>query len=114
MTREELHGAIVDILCTGWDGSDGARVGPEGRADEIIKMLDKEAIVIPMPKVAPLGVPVNKAEYVQEVWDAFVKPDQDTGLPQSVEMRVLMAILRAVHKGLEDVNSPPADQTEKP
>lgn len=31
---------------------------------------------------------------VREVWDTFVKPDQDADLPQSAEMRVLMAILR--------------------
>lgn len=56
----------------------------------------------PVPIVAPLGTALDKPEYVQEVWDAFVKPDQDSGLPQSVEMRMLMAILRAVHKGLSD------------
>lgn len=37
---------------------------------------------------------------VQEVWDVFVKPDQDAGNVQSGEMRVLMAILRATYEGL--------------
>ena len=59
-------------------------------------------ITIPVPSVAPLGIPVDSPEAVREVWDAFVKPEQDAGIPQSVEMRVLMAILRAVHAGLSD------------
>lgn len=44
-------------------------------------------------KVRPLNFDVTPG-MVQEVWDCFVKPDQDAGLPQSAEMRVLMAILR--------------------
>jgi hypothetical protein len=53
-------------------------------------------IKVPMPTVAPLMYEMTK-EGVREVWDAFVKPDQDSGMPQSVEMRLLMAILRAVN-----------------
>lgn len=48
-------------------------------------------------QIAPLGGYLKRA-YVQEVWDTFVKPDQDAGLPQSAEMRVLMAILRTMYK----------------
>lgn len=59
-------------------------------------------ITIPTPQLAPFGLPITDPESVQEVWDAFVKPEQDAGIPQSVEMRALMAILRAVHKGLSD------------
>jgi hypothetical protein len=59
-------------------------------------------ITIPTPLVAPFGVELNKPEYVQEVWDAFVKPHQDSRMPPSTEMRMLMAILRAVYKGLEE------------
>jgi hypothetical protein len=59
-------------------------------------------MTIPVPVVAPFGSLIDKPEYVQEVWDAFVKPDQDAGVPQSAEMHLLMAILRAVHKGLSD------------
>lgn len=63
--------------------------------------MDK-TIIIPVPEVAPFGSLLDKPEYVQEVWDAFVKPDQDAGIPQSSEMRMLMAILRAVYTGLQD------------
>lgn len=64
--------------------------------------MSAKTIQIPMPQVAPLGIPVT-ADAVQEVWDAFVAPSQrDDSPPQSVEMRCLMAILRAVHRGLED------------
>jgi hypothetical protein len=56
-------------------------------------------VTMPVPTVAPLGFEVT-APMVQDVWDTFVKPDQDAGGPQSGEMRVLMGILRAVYVGL--------------
>lgn len=57
------------------------------------------AFTAPIPTVRPLGYEVT-AEMVQEVWDAYIKPGQDAGMPQSVEERVLMAILRSVYAGL--------------
>jgi hypothetical protein len=60
-----------------------------------------------VPLVAPFGTRIDRPEYVQEVWDAFVKPEQDAGLPPSVEMRLLMAILRAMHKGLSSATAIP-------
>ena len=57
-----------------------------------------KTINMPIPVAAPLGVEVLP-EHAKEVWDAFVKPDQEAGLSQSVEMRMLMAILRAFHQG---------------
>lgn len=59
-------------------------------------------VTIPVPLVAPVGWELDDPNIVQEVWDAFVKPEQDAGTPQSGEMRCLMAILRAVYKGLAD------------
>lgn len=53
----------------------------------------------PVPLVAPIGIEVTP-EMVREVWDTFVKPDQDAGNLQSSEMRTLMAILRATYEGL--------------
>lgn len=64
------------------------------------------AISIPVPMVAPFGALITRPETVQEVWDAFVKPEQDAGTPQSIEMRLLMAILRAVYQGLTDADLP--------
>ena len=56
---------------------------------------------LPQPLIAPLGVKVTPA-MVQEVWDTFVKPTQSNDAPpQSIEMRALMGILRAVHAALE-------------
>lgn len=66
---------------------------------------EPETITIPVPTLAPFGLPITEPESVQEVWDAFVKPEQDAGIPQSVEMRALMAILRAVHKGMTDAQA---------
>lgn len=63
---------------------------------------DRPVITIPVPMVAPMGISINSRAAVQEVWDAFVKPDQEAGNIQSVEMRMLMAILRAVYEGMED------------
>lgn len=60
----------------------------------------RPTLTIPVPVVAPFGSLLDKPEYVQEVWDAFVKPDQEALIPPSVEMRLLMAILRAVYEGL--------------
>lgn len=62
---------------------------------------EHQTVTIPMPLVLPFGSPITPGA-VQDVWDAFVKPDQDAELPQSVEMRILMAILRAVYAGLEE------------
>ena len=59
-----------------------------------------ETVAIALPLVRPLAMPVDKPEYVTEVWDAFVKPEQDAEIPPSVEMRMLMAILRSVYDGL--------------
>ena len=53
----------------------------------------------PVPQVAPTGFEVTPG-MVRDVWDTFVKPDQDAGNLQSAEMRVLMAILRATYEGL--------------
>lgn len=55
-------------------------------------------IEMPVPAARPFGVEVLP-EHAQEVWDAFVLPDQATEMPQSVEMRMLMAILRAFAQG---------------
>jgi hypothetical protein len=64
-----------------------------------------ETVTIPVPQLAPFGEPINNPDVVQEVWDTFVKPSQDAGELQSIEMRALMAILRAVHKGLQDAQA---------
>ena len=56
-------------------------------------------VVIPVPTVVPTGVEVD-ALGVQMVWDEFVKRQQASGNPQSIEERYLMAILRAVNVGL--------------
>lgn len=74
-----------------------AEVGPLGRPKLGI---EGGHLTIPLPLVAPLGIPVDKPEYVQEVWDAFVKPEQEARTPQSSEMRMLMAILRSLYRGL--------------
>ncbi|AYR01056.1 DnaQ-like DNA polymerase III subunit [Arthrobacter phage Isolde] len=63
---------------------------------EHITNLRTDAAVPFAPKVAPFGWDVGP-ESVQEVWDTFVKPDQDSDKPQSAEMRALMAILRAAY-----------------
>lgn len=58
--------------------------------------------VLNQPLVAPFGVAVSQ-EAVKDVWDAFVKPEQEKGEPQSVEMRVLMGILRSVYDALPTI-----------
>ena len=62
-------------------------------------------ITIPIPKMAPFGIEIDEPKYVQEVWDAFIKPGQDAGMPQSIEERALMGILRAVYAGMADDGS---------
>lgn len=60
--------------------------------------MNDRTIEIPMPEVAPTGWVVDSAEAVHEVWD-MVMAEQD-GRVQSIEDRMLMAILRSVHEGL--------------
>lgn len=52
-----------------------------------------------VPRVLPLGIEVDR-DAVREVWDTFVKPIQERGDLQSVEDRILMAILRSVYAAL--------------
>ena len=61
--------------------------------------MSENTVNITVPTIAPMGVEVTPG-IVREVWDTFVKPDQDAGNLQSGEMRALMAILRAVYEGL--------------
>lgn len=69
-------------------------------------------MTIPVPQLLPLGIPLNSASTVQDVWDAFVKPGQDAGMPQSIEMRSLMAILRAVAAPLHEPDDAPTQAAE--
>ena len=71
-----------------------------------------EIVTIPHPHTAPFGVYITAAG-LKEVWDAFVIPHQEADLPQSVEMRTLMGVLRAVHHGLEQKESKQNTTTEK-
>lgn len=65
------------------------------------------------PTFAPFGVEVT-APMVHEVWDVFVKPAQsDDAPPQSVEMRVLMGILRWTHDQLSSGPCAGCDVTPK-
>jgi hypothetical protein len=61
-----------------------------------------EMMVIPVPLVMPLGWPLKSKKVVEEVWDVFVKPEQERGNPPSIEMRCLVAILRAVWEGMPE------------
>ena len=67
---------------------------------------DRKMLTIPHPTVRPLGQEVSRDE-VRAVWDTWVKPAQDSGEIQSIEDRILMAILRAVYEGL------PATESER-
>ena len=64
-------------------------------------MNDDNTLTIPEPVVRPLGTPVTY-DALEMVWDAFVKPHQDEEMPPSIEMRVLMAVLRSVAAGVSD------------
>lgn len=58
-------------------------------------------MIIPKPVVEPLGVSVNR-DALKMVWDSYVQPTQDERLPPSTELRILMAVLRAVYEGLDE------------
>ena len=64
------------------------------------------------PTMAPFGIPIT-ASGVQEVWDTFVKPEQDEDRPQSAEMRMLMGILRWVSTTLEALEEQDAADAEE-
>lgn len=62
-------------------------------------MPEKEPVkmmVIPVPTMFPFGTEID-LDGVKDVWDTFVEPLRDG--PPSIELRSLMAILRAVGAG---------------
>lgn len=72
---------------------------------------DRPTITIPLPLVRPLGIPVNR-DAVREVWNEFVL-DKNGEMPmQSIEERVLTAILRAVYEGLPPTDAEPDENKE--
>lgn len=75
--------------------------GPLTPLDTVKARLSEHLIAIPVPRMAPFGDRVIDPSAIQEIWDAFVKPDQERQVPQSIEMRLLMAVLRAVYEGME-------------
>jgi hypothetical protein len=83
----------------GLDGKHDSRHTPTCGCED--SMSSPDAFVMPQPLVRPLDIPLTRGG-VQEAWDAFVKPKQDSGELQSVEDRVLMAILRAAYVALPD------------
>lgn len=89
---------LTNVIEDGYDGFGRKRIHWRGK--DFIELKDGD-LVIPTMRVAPTGFAVS-ASAVQNVWDIFVLPEQLAKTPQSIEMRVLMAILRSVHKGLED------------
>jgi hypothetical protein len=63
---------------------------------------ETKTMMIPVPLVMPLGWPLENKKVVEEVWDVFVKPAQERGDLPSIEMRCLVAILRAVYEGMPE------------
>ena len=61
---------------------------------------ETKSLVIPWPHTRPLDVPVS-AEALKEAWDTLVVPLADG--PQSIEVRVLMATVRAVYDGMHGI-----------
>lgn len=65
-----------------------------GGAMSVEKSPDATYVEWAVPVVMPFGTEAT-ADAIQEVWDAFVKPNQDAEIPPSVEMRILGAVLRS-------------------
>lgn len=61
-------------------------------------MAEDSTLTIPMPAVAPTGFEIDKAEAIHPVWEMVMA--EQGGRVQSIEDRMLMAVLRAVHEGL--------------
>ena len=93
-------GELMDLQAIGSHAERSSLVSKISKRNEKILEDQRRWMMIPVPTVAPLGVEVDKKKFVQEVWDAFIKPLQDSGNIQSAEERVLMAILRAMYEGL--------------
>ena len=63
----------------------------------------------PVLKLVPVryvGIDLTR-DVVREAWDAFVKPVQDRGDPQSIEDRILMACLRSLYISLPPTEKEP-------
>lgn len=63
-----------------------------------------------MVPVAPFGTLLDR-DAIREVWKVFVVPGQQSGTPQSVEERYLMAALRTLYHSLPPTEREP-DVTE--
>lgn len=61
-------------------------------------MANDRTLNIPIPAVAPTGIEIDRAEAIHPVWEMVVT--EQGGRVQSIEDRMLMAVLRAVHEGL--------------
>lgn len=59
------------------------------------------SLTIPWPSMRPLGILVS-ADGVKEAWDAIIGPLAEDA-PQSVEMRILMAVVRSVYDGMHGI-----------
>lgn len=78
-------------------------------------MSDRTNFTIPGIYVAPLGIQITNPEAIHDIWDVYIKPSQERGDLQSIEERMLMAVLRSVHAGLDTENncSAPACEAER-
>lgn len=69
---------------------------------------EKPNLTIPWPRSRPLDVTIS-AVALEEAWNAIIAPLANQG-PQSVELRAIMAALRAVYDGMHGITRPEGDQ----
>lgn len=62
-------------------------------------MTEERTLIIPLPSVAPTGFEIDRAEPMHDIWGLVM--GEQNGRVQSIEDRMLMATLRAVHEGFD-------------
>ncbi len=63
---------------------------------------EADSLVIPWPTVRPMGFRLSAAG-LQQAWSEIMTPIAEEQIPQSIELRCLMAALRAVFDGMHGI-----------
>lgn len=107
MSEKTPEQVVAEALAAG-DSEPRAGRYEQTMADVAVRALRDAGRLLGPIQVAPLGWELDR-DGVRGVWDTFVKPQQESGELQSIEDRMLMAILRAVYVALPPTEKEPND-----
>lgn len=89
-----MNGPIIEVLRDALEADCSPAAVTEA-------LRDAGCVIVPLIPVLPLATRLTSFA-VAMVWDTYVTPEQDAEIPPSIEMRILMAILRSMAAGLAE------------